>query len=65
MDAIKAATSLAADCLGISGRTGSIKRGYDADIVVVDEDPLHDIEVLKRAVLVINDGRISVNRLGR
>ena len=63
MEAIKAATSRAAECLGISTRAGSIQRGYEADLIVVAGDPLTDIAVLKRVELVINDGQIAVNRL--
>jgi imidazolonepropionase-like amidohydrolase len=65
MDAIKAATSRAAECLGISNRTGSIRRGYEADLIVVEGDPLRNIEALKKVMLVINDGQISVNSLRR
>ena len=63
MEAIKAATSRAAECLGISARTGSIRRGYEADLIVVTGDPLADIAGLKRVELVINDGQIAVNKL--
>jgi imidazolonepropionase-like amidohydrolase len=63
MEAIKAATSRAAECLRISNRTGSIRTGYEADLIVVDGDPLVDIGALKKVVLVINDGQIAVNKL--
>jgi imidazolonepropionase-like amidohydrolase len=65
MEAIKAATSRAAELLGISTRTGSIRAGYEADLVVVDGDPLADIGVLKKVMLVINDGQIAINKMGR
>jgi imidazolonepropionase-like amidohydrolase len=65
MEAIKAATSRAAECLGISNRTGSIRTGYEADLLVVDGDPLADIGVLKKVILVINDGQIAINKLER
>ena len=65
MEAIKAATSRAAELLGISTRTGSIRAGYEADLVVVDGDPLADIGVLKKVMLVINDGQIAINKLER
>jgi imidazolonepropionase-like amidohydrolase len=64
MDAIKSATSVAAECLGVSARTGSIRRGYEADLVVVDADPLVDVSALKKVVLVVNDGQIAMNKLG-
>jgi len=65
MEAIKAATSRAAECLGISNRTGSIRPGYEADLLVVDGNPLADIGVLKKVMLVINDGQIAINKLGK
>ena len=64
MDAIKAATSVAAECLGIEKRTGSIKQGLEADLIVVERNPLSEIGALEDVLLVINDGKIVVNRLG-
>ena len=63
MDAIKAATSLAARCLGIDQRTGALKAGLEADLIVVDRDPLADVGALRDVVLIVNNGRIAVNRL--
>jgi imidazolonepropionase-like amidohydrolase len=63
MDAIKAATSLAARCLGIDQRTGVLKAGLEADLIVVDRDPLADVGALRDVVLIVNNGRIAVNRL--
>jgi imidazolonepropionase-like amidohydrolase len=63
MDAIKAATSVAAQCLGVEKRTGSIRAGYEADFVVVDRNPLDDIRNVQDVLIVINNGRIAVNRL--
>lgn len=63
MDAIKATTSVAAECLMISARTGSVKAGLEADLMVVDADPLADINALRDVILVINNGKVAVNRL--
>lgn len=63
MDAIKAATSVAAECLMINMRTGSVKPGLEADLIVVDADPLADINALRDVILVINNGKVAVNRL--
>ena len=63
MDAIKAATSLAARCLGIDQRTGALKAGLEADLIAVDRDPLADVAALRDVVLIVNNGRIAVNRL--
>ena len=63
MDAIKASTSLAAECLGIASRTGSIQPGKEADLIVVERDPLTYLTALQDVLLVINDGTVVVNRL--
>jgi imidazolonepropionase-like amidohydrolase len=64
MEAIKATTSLAAECFGIEKRTGSIKRGLEADLIVIERDPLSDINALQDVLMVINNGKIAINRLG-
>ena len=63
MAAIRAATSQAAQCIGIAGRTGSIQPGLEADVLVIDGDPTRDITALRRVLLVVNDGHIVVNNI--
>lgn len=63
LEAIQAATSRSAECLGISKRTGAIRAGLEADMVVLDRNPLDDINAVREVLLVINDGRIAVNHL--
>ncbi len=63
MDAIKAATSVSAECLGVANRTGSVVPGKEADLVVVDRDPLADISAVQDVVMVVSDGKIVVNRI--
>lgn len=63
MDAIRAATSLSADELGIGNRTGSIRVGYEADLIVVDRNPLDDIRHIADILMVVNNGRIALDRL--
>jgi imidazolonepropionase-like amidohydrolase len=58
MEAIKAATTNAADLLGISDQTGSISKGKDADIIAVDGDPLQDIKVMKNVTFIMKEGKI-------
>lgn len=65
MGAIQAATSTAAVCLGIAGRTGSIQPGLEADLIVVDGDPLSDIHLLRRPLLVVNNGRVVADQRGQ
>jgi imidazolonepropionase-like amidohydrolase len=64
MEAIKAATSVSAECMGIEKRTGPIKPGLEADFVAIERDPLADINNLQDVILVVNNGRVVVNRLG-
>jgi imidazolonepropionase-like amidohydrolase len=63
MDAIKAGTSVSAECLGVGNRTGSIRPGYEADFVVVDRNPLEDIRYIEDILVVVNNGRVALNRL--
>src|SRR6478735_1898525 len=63
MDAIKAITSVPARLLKIDDHTGSIKPGYDADLVVLPANPLSVITHLQTPQLIMNDGKIVVNKL--
>jgi imidazolonepropionase-like amidohydrolase len=68
MQAIAAATRSAARALGMEDRIGSIQPGKQADLVVVDGDPLKDISALSRVRLVMQAGRIvheKIDRCGR
>lgn len=62
MEAIKAATTSAADLLGIADLTGSISKGKSADIVAVDGDPLSDIKTMKNMAFVMKEGNIYSNQ---
>jgi len=64
MAAIQSATSTAAACLGLERRTGAIRPGLEADLVVVERDPLADLTSLHDILVVINNGKVSINRLG-
>ena len=65
MAAIKAATSVAAECLMIQARTGAIRPGLEADLIIVERDPTADLEALRDVLFVLNDGKIVINRLPR
>jgi len=58
MDAIKSATSSAANLLEMKGDIGVIAPGAFADIIAVQGDPLANIEALKNATFVMKDGSI-------
>jgi imidazolonepropionase-like amidohydrolase len=58
MDAIKAATSRAAELLEMKGEIGVIAPGAYADIVAVSGDPLANVDALKNATFVMKDGSV-------
>ena len=49
MQALQAATSRAAECLGLEAEIGTIAKGKWADLILVEGDPLRDIGVLQDA----------------
>jgi imidazolonepropionase-like amidohydrolase len=63
INAIRAATSTSAECLGVAAAVGSIKPGLAADFIAVANDPLTDIAALKSLALVVHDGEVVINRL--
>lgn len=56
--ALRAATSSAAELLGISRLTGTLEAGKEADVVAVPGDPLADVAVTERVSFVMKGGRI-------
>ncbi|MGW0035828.1 amidohydrolase family protein [Gordonia sp. NPDC003376] len=61
IDAIRAATVVAADAIGRPGIVGTLRRGAHADLVVVDGDPLTELRVLGRPLLVVKGGTTLVD----
>lgn len=62
LEAIRSATSVAAECLGWDDRVGSLEVGRFADLVAVDGDPLADVTVLERPTVVAKGGRVVLDR---
>ena len=63
MQAISAATSVAARVLGLAAETGRIAPGLAADLLAVAGDPAASVEALDDVRLVVAGGRVVVNRL--
>ncbi len=63
MEAIQAATRVAAELAGIEDRTGSIQLGLEADLIVVDQNPLENILSLQDVLMVVNNGKVVLDRL--
>jgi len=57
---LELATSAAAEAVGLGGRTGRLRPGHDADLLVVGGDPLTDLRALRDVRLVVARGRPHV-----
>jgi imidazolonepropionase-like amidohydrolase len=58
LQAIRSATSVAAEALGLGAETGRIAPGYAADLIAVAGGPADRIEALDRVRLVVARGRV-------
>jgi imidazolonepropionase-like amidohydrolase len=63
LEAIRAATTVAAELLGIAERTGTIAAGREADLIIVEGNPLEDIRALQDVLVVVSNGQVALNRL--
>nr|WP_239579273.1 amidohydrolase family protein [Microlunatus panaciterrae] len=55
--ALSTATSVAARVAGLGDRKGRLQAGFDADLLLVDGDPLDDIRALRAVAAVFVGGR--------
>ena len=60
MDALRAATSRAADAIGSPDVAGVLRPGAQANLIVVDGDPLQHVMELQNLVYVMHAGKIVV-----
>ena len=63
LQALQAATVTSAELLRIEKQVGVVENGFEADLLVVDGNPLDNIRTLLDPVLVISNGRIGLDRL--
>jgi imidazolonepropionase-like amidohydrolase len=63
LQAIRAATSEAAQLMGWQDRVGSVEAGKFADLVAVAGDPITDITELERVKFVMKGGQVFKNEL--
>ncbi|MDZ7627359.1 MAG: amidohydrolase family protein [Parvularculaceae bacterium] len=59
--AIRSATTLAAEALGKSGELGCLNAGCAADIIAVEGDPLGDISAMEEVLFVMKGGVVHRN----
>jgi len=60
MEVIEASTRHSASVCGHGGELGTLEPGRLADVIVVDGDPLKDLQAMNQVVLVIKNGEIAV-----
>jgi len=59
LEALASATTVAAEACGVADRKGRLSPGYDADLVAVAGNPLHQLEALLDVRAVIQMGRLD------
>lgn len=64
IEAIRAATLDAAECMGWSEHVGSLQPGRFADLVAVAGDPLADVTVLEHPTAVVKEGAVVGESVG-
>ena len=60
--ALKTATVDAANLLGLGDRIGKVEPGMDADLVLLDADPIADITATRTVRLVVRGGIVAYER---
>ena len=58
MDALKSATMVSAELLGIQDKLGSIETNKIADIIAVEGNPIDDIRFMQKVIFVMKEGKI-------
>ncbi|AGY59668.1 metal-dependent hydrolase family protein [Gloeobacter kilaueensis] len=61
IDALKAATSVDADLLGIASQVGTLEKGKLADLVAVPGNPTADITATEKVFFVMKEGQVIKN----
>ncbi|HEX2913909.1 MAG TPA: amidohydrolase family protein [Chloroflexia bacterium] len=58
LEVLKAATAVSAEALKLESQIGTLEAGKFADLVVVDGDPLADLETLRQPLMVYKEGKL-------
>jgi imidazolonepropionase-like amidohydrolase len=59
-EALASATGRAADAIGLGDRTGRLRAGLAADLLIVDGNPMTDPTALRNVRTVVARGRLVV-----
>lgn len=63
LQALQAATTVNAELLRLERQVGQVRAGFEADLVVVDANPLDRPRTLLDPLLVVTNGRVALDRL--
>lgn len=63
LEAIQAATTNAAIMLELDKRTGRVATDYEADLLILERNPLDNVGAVHDPLMVINNGEIVLNRI--
>jgi imidazolonepropionase-like amidohydrolase len=58
LEAVRSATTVAAELMGLSGKAGVVEKGAWADLVAVEGDPLKDVRALAQVRFVMKAGQV-------
>ncbi|MDX1493712.1 MAG: amidohydrolase family protein, partial [Longimicrobiales bacterium] len=61
-EAMRTATINAAELFGIQDRVGRVEPGLEADLIVVEHNPLMQIGTVQDVLMVVSDGEVIVQR---
>jgi len=61
IDVLKSATSVNARVFGVGDKIGRLQKGLLADIIAVDGNPVDNISMMRKTVLVMKDGKIYLH----
>ena len=61
--ALQAATIVNAEMLKREKQIGQVAAGFEADLLVVERNPLEHVGTLQDPLLVISNGRVGLDRL--
>jgi imidazolonepropionase-like amidohydrolase len=59
--ALKSATSVNAELLGLAAKIGTLEAGKRADVIAMPGDPANDIRVTENVMFVMKDGKVYRN----
>jgi imidazolonepropionase-like amidohydrolase len=62
-EALQAATTVAAELLGVQNTTGKIAPGMEADLILIPGNPLEEIRYLQDVLFTMSNGQVALKRI--